>query len=631
MPSTPETDVTLPIFISFYAGRRYYYDAAAQLRADLDALGLPHDIEEIEPPPDRDWADICRMKPAFIQRKLEQHRAPVFWLDVDSRVLKRPPVLEGLRSDFAAFLRNFSRLQEFDPVQKGRTFVPAFLYFNYSDAGRRLAARVAELEATSELRATDDYFLEQAWREFEGHLEVTLLSPGGVVLRRSTDAPAEDPWLQVGQSGNVQSFISQVEQHRPAAFERQRLFSSLQGLAQEEITKGRFAEASVYLRRMIRLDDVQDGAVRTLARVLRRRGQIEEALGEYEARLQAIMASQPEPRRLLEFLSGYFEFVLESKRLDDATTVLRRISELDDPGAQRLARSKGYRLSLETEARRIGRPKARVPLWWMEQPYPGNLGDVLNPWLVHRLTGVPPRFVGAGAGVLAIGSVIKFARAGTLVWGSGSPRMTDKLSHEATYRAVRGPLTRRLVRDSGGTCPEIYGDPALLLPRVYQRRIAKRHPLGLIRHHVHIEEPVALAPDVAEIDILRCGAEEIESFLDEVLACEMIVSTSLHGLIVAHAYDIPAVWADFSGATTRIQGNHVKFLDYFASIGITDVVPFDLSGIERLSAGLVRRHARQMQAPPDLDALLSAAPFDLHTVAPAAPVMKEEALLSPAQ
>ena len=195
--------MTVPIFISFYAGRRYYYDAAEQLRADLEALSIPHDIEEVAPPADRDWADICRMKPAFIQRTLEQHRRPVFWLDVVSRVLKRPTVLEGLRGDFAAFLRGFSRLQDFDPVQRGRTFVPGFLFFNYSEGARRLAAQAAEMEATSEVRATDDYFLEEAWRAFEGHLDVTLLSPAGIDLGKPNAAPVEDPWLQVGLSGSV--------------------------------------------------------------------------------------------------------------------------------------------------------------------------------------------------------------------------------------------------------------------------------------------------------------------------------------------------------------------------------------------------------------------------------------------
>lgn len=619
--------MTVPIFISFYAGRRYYYDAADQLRADLDALGIPHDIEEVEPRADRDWADICRMKPGFIQRKLEQHRAPVFWIDVDSRVLKRPPVLNGLSSDFAAFLRGFSRLQDFDPVQKGRTFVPAFLFFNYSEAGRRFAARCAELEATSELRATDDFFLEEAWREFAGHLDVTLLSPAGISLGKANAEPVEDPWLRVGLSGSVRSFIDKVEQHTPATFETKRLFTGLQSLAQEEVSKGRLLEATVYLRRMVDLDVEHDGAPRTLARVLRRQGQLPEALGILETRHDAIAATAPASRRHVEFLSGYFDFVLESGKFAEAERQIRRIGALDEPSAAGLARSKAYRLSLETEARRIGKPSARVPLWWMEQPYPGNFGDILNPYLVHRLTGVPPRF--ARAGVLAIGSIIKFARSGTKVWGSGSPRLTDRLSADATYCAVRGPLTQRLVRDSGGHCLDVFGDPALLLPRIYHPQVDKRHAVGLIRHHVHAAAPIRLAPDATEIDILRCGAEDIEAFLDEVLACEMIVSTSLHGLIVAQAYGIPAVWADFSDAETRIQGNHMKFIDYFASVGIMDAAPFDLSGIDQLSAELVRGHARLMRRPPDLDRLLAAAPFDICLSGAAPAVSPQAALLEP--
>lgn len=597
--------MTMPIFISFYAGSRYYHDAADRLRADLDRLGIPHDIEKVVPPAERDWAGICRMKPAFISRKLEEHRASVFWLDVDSRVLKRPPTLEGLGSDFAAFLRDFYRLQEFDPALHGRTFVPGFLFFNYTDGGRRLAARAAELEASSTLRATDDYFLEEAWRRHEGHLGITLLSPAGVDIGKPNTAPVEDPWLQVGRSGNVGTFAIQVEQHGVPAVENRRLFAGLQTLARDEVAHGRLTEATVYLRRMIQLDPDHDGAVRMLARVLRRQGHVEDALEVFETRLAAVA----EPRRQLDLLAGCFDLALDARRLKQAGQLLRRLEAVDDERATGLARNRAYRLSLVVEARRVNRPEDRVPLWWMEQPYPGNFGDVLNPWLVQRLTGVPPRLVAPGAGVLAIGSVIKFARAGTQVWGSGSPRLTDRLSAEATYRAVRGPLTRRLVLDSGGSCPEIYGDPALLLPRLYEPSVDKRHPLGLIRHYVHREEPLVVTPDVAEIDIRRCGDKDIEAFIDEVIACETIISTSLHGLIVAHAYGIPAVWAEFAGSDNRIQGNHIKFLDYFASIGITDVMPFDLSRIDQLTPALVRRHALIPRRMPDLDRLLEAAPF----------------------
>jgi hypothetical protein len=47
------------------------------------------------------------------------------------------------------------------------------------------------------------------------------------------------------------------------------------------------------------------------------------------------------------------------------------------------------------------------------------------------------------------------------------------------------------------------------------------------------------------------------------------VSSSLHGIILAHAYGIPVAWTEFS---TGLKGDGVKFLDHYASVGITDPV-----------------------------------------------------------
>ena len=64
-----------------------------------------------------------------------------------------------------------------------------------------------------------------------------------------------------------------------------------------------------------------------------------------------------------------------------------------------------------------------------------------------------------------------------------------------------------------------------------------------------VEHAVATAtrdPDVKVIDIMRSGYDDIEAFLDEVSECEHVISTSLHGLIVAQAYGIPVGWAVMS-------------------------------------------------------------------------------------
>ena len=51
--------------------------------------------------------------------------------------------------------------------------------------------------------------------------------------------------------------------------------------------------------------------------------------------------------------------------------------------------------------------------------------------------------------------------------------------------------------------------------------------------------------------------------IKEIVECEMIISSSLHGLILSDAYHIPNVWIKFSDET--FDGSF-KYLDYFASV-----------------------------------------------------------------
>ncbi|MBX5446790.1 polysaccharide pyruvyl transferase family protein, partial [Sphaerobacter sp.] len=562
-----------PIFVSFYAGDRYYHEAAKRLIDDCERLGIPHDIEELEVSAGFDWADICRMKARLFHRKLEEHKGAICWIDVDSRLLAKPPVFDGANFDFAAILRNYTYLKDYDPVMFGRTFCPSFLFFNYTDGGRRFAERIAELEARAENKATDDYFLEEAWRTSKDEMEILLLPPKRFSISGSFEDAPSHTWVWFGLSGNVRKFIDKVDQHSAGLFERQRQFRTLKSLMAAEVAEGNLLPATVYLRKMAELDPQQDDVIHKLGRVLRRQKLFDDALEAYEARLRLIEAEESHSQRHHEFLLGYFDFLLESGRLILAGKIADRLRAVPDPKIQAILRNRLFRLSLEKRARQLRAGTRRVPLWWMETPYPGNFGDVLNPYVIEKLTGAPPKLSAPGAGVLAIGSIIKFAKANTRVWGSGSPRLTDRLSAEATYCAVRGPATRRLVLDSGAECPEVFGDPALLLPILYQPRVQKRYALGLVRHHVHADEPLALSAEVQEIDILRCGYGEIERFIDEVCECEAIVSTSLHGLIVAQAYGIPAIWGTFSSSEKGIQGGDVKFIDYFASVGIHDPRP----------------------------------------------------------
>ena len=70
--------------------------------------------------------------------------------------------------------------------------------------------------------------------------------------------------------------------------------------------------------------------------------------------------------------------------------------------------------------------------------------------------------------------------------------------------------------------------------------------------------------------IIDLRTTDIESVICEILSCKYILSTSLHGIIVSHAYGIPALWMEKG----YIDTDGFKFNDYFSSVGISPYTAF---------------------------------------------------------
>ncbi len=303
---------------------------------------------------------------------------------------------------------------------------------------------------------------------------------------------------------------------------------------------------------------------------------------------------------------------LDAGNLDRAEAIALDLVARGTQSDQAWAQSRLVRIGLDKRAQALGLAEAERPaLWWMETPYPGNFGDILNPYIVEKLSGKPPRFVPRGKGILAIGSVIKFANENSVVWGSGTPRMSDRLNPKAKFSAVRGPLTRKLVIESGGTCPWVLGDPAWFLPSLYTPKSTKKtHELGLILHHANAQD-LEVDDGVKLISVMCNGSEGIEAFIDEMNSCERILSTSLHGLIVSHAYGIPATWCEVPDAEKPLAGDGTKFHDYMLSVGLEPEAPVLLAEGTRITLADTARKFTVARRQIDLDALAEAAPFDI--------------------
>lgn len=179
--------------------------------------------------------------------------------------------------------------------------------------------------------------------------------------------------------------------------------------------------------------------------------------------------------------------------------------------------------------------------YWKIAAGKDNVGDYLSHVIVDWMkkeNGIQSEKSGNGRTrhLVAIGSVLDMSYQNAVVWGSGLQEDRQywwSRLRKLDIRCVRGPETRRVLLDNGYDCPPVYGDPAVLLPLLYQPgEREKTSDYRVIFHHaVSGQDPCALDPVTADW----------KGFIDAVVQSRRIVSSSLHGIIIAEAYGVPAV------------------------------------------------------------------------------------------
>jgi len=215
--------------------------------------------------------------------------------------------------------------------------------------------------------------------------------------------------------------------------------------------------------------------------------------------------------------------------------------------------------------------------WWNEKKLQGktkeNYGDLLGKYLAKKISGKTVVWVNPSKFSIAnlfspiyitIGSILTNVTNNCIVWGSGIISKEYAIK-KAKFLAVRGPQTRKHLIAQGYNVPEVYGDPALLLPRYYNPKIKQEYSLGIVPHYKDfhlISEKFKNNKSILIIDLMT---NDIEKTTNQFLKCEAIVSSSLHGVIIAHAYNIPAVWQKFS---ENVFGDDIKYQDYFESVAL---------------------------------------------------------------
>lgn len=268
---------------------------------------------------------------------------------------------------------------------------------------------------------------------------------------------------------------------------------------------------------------------------------------------------------------------------------------------------------LWTTGQLVAGREALIMNWATQGVIKFNWGDKLNEWMGHKISGLEvihraeiypyiqkPIHYWIGSH-LATGC----ADPNAIIWGAGCISATVPLAgRPKRICAVRGWLSNERLKAAGLPTPDIVGDAALLLPKLYEpKRNLERRSLGVIPHCFEWDEEFYQKTreweDVRVIDISG-GIEEV---IEQIVSCDRIVSSSLHGIICADAYGVPAIWLH---ASDKPVGDGFKFRDYFSSVGRSDRNPIIVD--EKTERSELEDQFHDYQIEIDLDALWAACP-----------------------
>ena len=218
--------------------------------------------------------------------------------------------------------------------------------------------------------------------------------------------------------------------------------------------------------------------------------------------------------------------------------------------------------------------------WW---DYQSNFGDLLTPLLIKHYGYYPFYCTPDKCDLVCIGSVLqKFNKNfnGTIIGTGFISSKDNKIFDKAKIRAVRGHLTWEQLGRPEDT---VFGDPGILSSRIINiESISKNYALGIVPHYKDFDSDILLkvvknigANKVKIIDVKK----NPNIVINNIAECSHILSSSLHGIIVADSYKIPSCWIRLSD---NVTGNGFKFIDYNSAFNLQQD-SFNITGQENLN------------------------------------------------
>lgn len=234
-----------------------------------------------------------------------------------------------------------------------------------------------------------------------------------------------------------------------------------------------------------------------------------------------------------------------------------------------------------------------------------NFGDAMSPLIVEKLSGRKVQFaqfvhadlaavgsilyrgdafigdwrnIGIEAAIKAVPHLIHARISKPIkIWGSGfltEPSFERPfIKKRLEVHALRGKLTHRYLAKYGlveknAAIP--YGDPGLLYADLFGVRKETQYELGVIPHVRDVEAGREIAESYAKKGMrvrLIDASLAPDLVVGEIAKCEKILSSSLHGLIVADSLGIPNRHLVLSTLGHTPENFYLKFSDYYSAFG----------------------------------------------------------------
>ena len=240
-------------------------------------------------------------------------------------------------------------------------------------------------------------------------------------------------------------------------------------------------------------------------------------------------------------------------------------------------------------------------------PTDPNFGDAMSPLIVEKLSG--QKVVPSGmwnADMMAVGSVFfrgdyfmaDTYRAGMMrrlkaaawdfrritskpvrVWGSGflqyPPFKHPHIMRKFKVLALRGLYTRKILEKFGLMHPDekvAFGDPGLLFAKLFGIKANPKYDIGIVPHYYDNRHgwgkriETAFLANGIKARLINLEKEPV-AVVSEIAKCERIISSSLHGLIVADSLEIPNMRMELSWLSHSQTDYMLKFKDYYSAFG----------------------------------------------------------------